>query len=136
MSDAFALRQLVERYAFGCDHRDEALLRSVFVDGAVLNVHRPEGTSTMRMYEDIARIPTGLARYDQTFHFVGNHRADVDGDAATGETYCIAHHVTGTDDFVMTIRYEDQYVRTPEGWRMKQRDLRLLWTSNEVVTPS
>ncbi|HMC69221.1 MAG TPA: nuclear transport factor 2 family protein, partial [Mycobacteriales bacterium] len=65
--------------------------------------------------------------------FVANHRCDVQGDTATGETYCIAHHVKGTDDFVMHIRYEDQYVRTPDGWRMKQRDLRLLWTSNEVV---
>jgi len=133
VNDAQELRQLAERYAFGCDHRDEALLRTVFVDGAVLNVHRPDRPSTMTMPDDIHRIPTGLARYDVTFHFVGNHRCDVQGDTATGETYCIAHHVKGTDDFVMHIRYEDQYVRTPDGWRMKQRDLRLLWTSNEVV---
>jgi hypothetical protein len=135
-NDAQELRQLVERYAFGCDHQDEALLRSVFVDGAVLNVHRSDRPSTMTMPDDVGRIPKGLSRYDHTFHFVGNHRCEVDGDSATGETYCFAHHVTGTDNFVMTIRYEDQYVRTADGWRIKQRDLRLLWTSNETVTPN
>ena len=133
VNDAQELRQLVERYAFGCDHRDADLLRSVFVDGAVLNVHRSDRPSTMTMPDDVDRIPTGLGRYDVTFHFIGNHRCEVDGDTATGETYCFAHHVTGTDDFVMTIRYEDQYVRTSDGWRIKQRDLRLLWTANEVV---
>jgi hypothetical protein len=134
VSDALALRELVERYAFGCDHRDEALLRTVFADGSVMYIHRPEGISTMQMLDDIARIPTGLARYDKTFHLIGNHRVNVDGDTATGETYCIAHHVKGTDDYVMTIRYEDQYLRTADGWRVQQRDLRLLWTSNETVT--
>ena len=132
MSDAFALRQLVERYAFGCDHRDEALLRTVFVDGAVLNVHRPEGTSTMLMPDDIGRIPTGLARYDKTFHFVGNHRCDLDGDAATGETYCLAHHLRKTDDGeedeLMVIKYGDRYARTENGWRFERRDVLRQWT--------
>lgn len=134
MNDAQELRQLVERYAAGCDHRDADLLRSVFADGAVVNVHRSDRPSTMTMPGDVDRIPTGLSRYDATFHLVGNHRCDVNGDIATGETYCVAHHVTGTEDFVMTIRYEDQYTRTADGWRIKQRDLRLLWTSNEVVS--
>ena len=60
-------------------------------------------------------------------------RDSVDGDSATGTTYCIAHHLTGADDFVMHIRYEDAYVRTADGWRIAARNLRLLWTANLPV---
>lgn len=135
-ADRAALRHLVDSYAVGCDRRDIDILRSCFAAGAVFTVHRPDKPSTMVAPHDLDRIPTGLGRYDQTFHFVGNHRVELAGDEATGEAYCIAHHLTGTDDFVMHIRYEDRYRRTAEGWRIAQRDLRLLWTSNETVTPT
>ena len=132
--DRLALRNLVDSYAIGCDKRDIDILRSVFVDGGTNTVHWLDRDPTsMTAPADLERIPTGLARYDQTFHFVGNHRVQVDGDAASGDTYCIAHHLTGKDDFVMHIRYEDTYVRTSEGWRIKTRDLHLLWTSNLPV---
>ena len=132
--DRLALRNLVDSYAIGCDKRDIDILRSVFVDGGTNTVHWLDRDPTsMTAPDDLERIPTGLARYDQTFHFVGNHRVQVDGDSASGDTYCIAHHITGKDDYVMHIRYEDTYVRTADGWRIGTRDLRLLWTANLPV---
>jgi hypothetical protein len=132
--DRLALRHLVDSYAIGCDRRDIDVLRAVFVDGGTNTVHWLDRDPTsMTAPADLERIPTGLARYDQTFHFVGNHRVSVDGDSASGDTYCIAHHLTGKDDFVMHIRYEDTYVRTADGWRIKTRDLHLLWTANLPV---
>src|SRR3989337_4740 len=94
-ADSVALRHLVDSYAAGCDRRDIDILRSCFAEGAVLTVHRPDGPSSMTAPDDLERIPTGLGRYDQTFHFVGNHRVELDGDEATGDVYCIAHHLTG-----------------------------------------
>ena len=35
-----------------------------------------------------------LEQYDQTFHFVGNTRYEIDATHATGEVYCLAHHLT------------------------------------------
>jgi hypothetical protein len=134
-ADRSDLRHLVDSYAVGCDRRDIDILRSCFLDGAMITVHRSDKPSQMTAPADLERIPTGLARYDQTFHFVGNHRVVVDGDEATGDTYCIAHHLTGPDDFVMHIRYEDTYRRTADGWKIATRDLRLLWTTNEVTQP-
>jgi hypothetical protein len=132
--DRLALRHLVDSYAMGCDRRDLDMLTACFADGGTNTVHwLDRDATTMTAPADLERIPTGLARYDQTFHFVGNHRVDVQGDSATGDVYCIAHHVTGKDDFVMHIRYEDTYVRTGAGWRIATRDLRLLWTANQPV---
>ena len=134
--DQIALRRLSETYALGCDRRDLGLLESVFEAGAVFTIHRGEEEGRMVAPEDLARIPTGLGRYDVTFHVLGNHYATVDGDEGTGSTYCIAHHVTGDDDFVMAIRYDDRYRRTADGWRVAQRDLWLLWTENRTVAPT
>jgi len=86
------------------------------------------------MPEDAGQIPRGLSRYDRTLHFVGNHLADVDGDHATGETYCFAHHITGVDDHVMAIRYEDTYRRESGTWRFVARHLRLEWTQDTTIS--
>src|SRR5262249_15637935 len=133
-SDLVALRDLVQAYAEGCDSRDAALLRSCFADGATLTVHWVDRDATSMVFPAGAdQIPEGLGRYDLTFHVIGNHRAQVDGDAATGHTYCVAHHVTGTDDLVMAIRYDDTYRREADGWRIAERHLRHLWTEHTTV---
>jgi hypothetical protein len=132
--DRLALRHLVDSYAIGCDRRDIGMLTACFTDGGTNTVHwLDRDPTTMTAPADLERIPTGLARYDQTFHFVGNHRVTLEGDAARGDAYCVAHHLTGKSDFVMHIRYEDTYVRTADGWRIATRDLRLLWTADLPV---
>ena len=134
-ADRLALRDLVEAYARAADTRDADLVRDCFVAGGTLTVHwLGRDPSTMVMPDDAERIPQGLARYDRTLHFVGNHHAVVDGDSATGEAYCFAHHVTGTDDHVMAIRYEDTYRRDAGTWRFATRHLRLEWTQDTTVS--
>ena len=134
-TDRLALRDLVEAYARAADTRDATLVRACFVDGGTLTVHwLGRDPSTMVMPDDAERIPQGLARYDRTMHFVGNHHAVIDGDHATGEAYCFAHHVTGTDDHVMAIRYEDTYRRDAGTWRFAERHLRLEWTQDTTVS--
>ncbi|MGH2687091.1 MAG: nuclear transport factor 2 family protein [Actinomycetota bacterium] len=136
-ADRADLRHLVESYAAACDGRDLALLQSCFVEGGSLTVHQPgRGPSTMTTPADLDRVPSGLGRYDHTFHLVGNHRVDIDGDQASGDTYCVAHHVQGDVDLVIYIRYEDRYQRTDAGWRIATRDVRMLWTSRQPVEPA
>ena len=77
--------------------------------------------------------------YDATFHFVGQQQVDIDGDTATGETYCIAHHLTIPDDgspatdYIMFIRYQNQFVRLDEGWRFAVRELNIDWTETRLA---
>ena len=79
-----------------------------------------------------------LTRYDRTFHFVGNHRYWRNGDTASGEVYCLAHHLStdtdGATDFVMLIRYLDRYRREPAGpWLIEDRLLRVDWSELHTV---
>ena len=92
--------------------------------------------------EAIATAFAGLSRYDVTLHVVANHLVEIDGDTATGETYCLAHHVrtigeaeqAHLSDYLMAIRYLDVYSRTDEGWRIVQRHLQLEFTEERPVS--
>lgn len=135
LADRLALRALAERYAFACDERDADALGSCFVDGATLVVHYHDRDAiTIPFPEGAPRIATTLGQWERTLHFVGNHRATIDGDVATTVTYCFAHHISGSDDHVMAIRYHDTCRRTPDGWRITERHLYEDWTEDTTVS--
>ena len=65
-------------------------------------------------------------------HQNGNHWADVDGDTAVAGCYFTVQQyrqgTEGGEHFRMGGRYDDELVRTPEGWRIRRRTLRVLWS--------
>jgi ketosteroid isomerase-like protein len=144
-TEAIALRRLVDGYARAVDRGDAAGFVDLFHPDAVLQVfHGPEEdgpTSESRGHFALGRIPTRVkTRYNRTFHFVGNHICDVRGDEATGEAYCLAHHLTegpyGGTDYVMHIRYQDTYRRRPgEPWKFSQRKVLVDWTELRTALP-
>ena len=82
----------------------------------------------------------GLIRqYDVTTYLNGQSTISLHGDSATGESYCLAHHLTTEQGermlIVMAIRYLDQFRRTPEGWRIARRDLVFDWTERRPSRP-
>ena len=141
LEDRVALRDLVEAYARCADRIDGEGLAALFMPEGVLRIVRRgvEETPAERVgREEIATAISRLDRYVATFHFVGNHYVTVDGDEGTGEAYCVAHHLLGESgsqiDHVMMIRYQDQYRRQPDGWKLAVRELRVDWTEERTVT--
>ncbi|MEX2256807.1 MAG: nuclear transport factor 2 family protein [Acidimicrobiia bacterium] len=136
------LRYLAERYASGVDRRDRVLFLSAFLPDARLRVFNPSETSEpseMRGHDAIGKVTTRIAKYDRTFHLIGNSRYEVDGASATGEVYCLAHHLdrTGTPvDHVMHIRYVDEYRRADGGWKIADRSVLVDWTESRPVSAS
>ena len=110
------LRQPSIRYALGADRRDVDLFLSAFAEGAVLRVFDPATAdtpvSTRDTPERLADVIERLRTYDATYHQLAQSAYEGEtGDSATGEVYCVAHHLDrgkGTD-FVMYIRYRDLY---------------------------
>jgi SnoaL-like domain len=149
-SDTDELRALSAAYAAAVDGRDGEGFAELFVEtGELLVPDSPAdghpvvsraGTDSLRS------VPEGLRRFERTFHQVSNHRFSIDGDRATGDVYCIAHHVsavssdragtTGTagTDTVWFIRYDDRYARTRQGWRFERRALHLQWVEERPVS--
>lgn len=134
------LHDLSVRYAAGADRRDAELFVSAFVPDGRLRRYdpsdAPEPSSDRRGRDALAEVPGLLARYARTFHLLGQARYDVDGDHATGEVYCLAHHLT--DDappivHVMHIRYLDTYLRLDGRWGIEDRRVLVDWTERRVI---
>jgi uncharacterized protein (TIGR02246 family) len=141
LADRLAIRQLVEDYARAVDQPDGERAAALFAPDGVLRIFergKAEAVRERTGRDDIATAMNGLTRYDVTLHVVANHYSDITGDTATGETYCLAHHVRDVDgqamDYVMAIRYLDAYVRTDEGWKLSTRELQVEFTEDRPVT--
>lgn len=138
--DVSELRALAYAYAHGADRDDRDAFLSAFHPDARLAVFTSsddeEPRNVRQGYEELGTVPHMLSRYDKTFHFVGNQRYEPGEDGtATGEVYCLAHHLTkdvhGASDFVMHIRYLDVYRRTADGrWLIAERQVKPDWTES------
>jgi len=55
----------------------------------------------------------------------------LDGDHATGESYCLAHHIWVEDGqrvlMIMAIRYHDTFIRQDGRWLFVHRELITDW---------
>jgi len=146
LADRLALRGLVDQYALRVDSDDPGSAATLFTPAGELRIFergKPEPVRERLGREAIATAMSGLGRYDTTLHVVANHVAHIEGDTATGQTYCLAHHIrevetpdgaTAPFDHVMAIRYLDRFERTHEGWRIAQRHLQVEFTEDHPVT--
>jgi ketosteroid isomerase-like protein len=148
VADHDKLRLLSVAYADAVDARDGEGLAALFVEDGELVVPKvPVDLSPVisRVGHDaIRRVPEGLSRFDRTFHQTSDHRYVVDGESASGDVRCVAHHLTAvasdgsTDgpratDTVWYIRYRDTYRRSGQRWRFARRELHLQWVEEREV---
>ena len=144
-ADRDALRQIVEAYARTVDRRRPQETAELFAVDGVLEIYDgdPEAGGTLQRdrtgREQIAAAMERLSMYEVTTHFLGQHMAELDGDHATGETYCLAHHITRHADgkrtcYIMSIRYLDDFRRDDDGvWRIAKRRLAVDWTDDRPL---
>ena len=141
-ADRTALRDLVDAYARHVDRRDARSVASLFtVDGRLVSrLHNAAGDAPIvrRGRDEIATaLVAGLDRYVATTHIVGGQVVTIDGDGATGDTVCLAHHVYESGGsrrmLVMAVRYSDTYARQPEGWGFAERQLYLDWREDRAM---
>jgi ketosteroid isomerase-like protein len=143
--DRLELRVLVEEYARAVDAKDVAAVVALFAEDGRLVSHLLPGTEVEPLvrsgHEKLRKaLDLGLAQYELTTHVIGGQTLELDGDAASGLTVCLAHHVyadpagTGRRLLVMAIRYEDAYVRRRGLWRFAERRLRLDWRDDRPLS--
>jgi ketosteroid isomerase-like protein len=133
VEDRVALSDLVHRYASYVDARDFDRLVDLFTDDAVLVVPEPPRTLEPDIErhgrDDIRQAVEGVLRAVRTVHqIVGEvYDAGPSPDAAHGAITGVAHHLMERDgghvDLSWSLRYADDYRRTPEGWRIARRVL-------------
>lgn len=137
MLDERALHRLALLYAKGADRRDPAIWEAIMAEDMVLVTPRGriEGRGAV-----VAALPK-LAAFTATQHRVMNQQVEIEGDAAQGETYCVADHMTEAADGSRTIlswaiRYQDAMRRIDGRWLFERRELLLDWEERRTALPA
>ncbi|MCT4356318.1 nuclear transport factor 2 family protein [Streptomyces sp. Je 1-79] len=76
-----------------------------------------------------ANVRMAMGLFDRTVHFGSNYLVEVDGDRATLLGNQLSTHVLadGGGLFLSGGRTENEFVRTPDGWRLSRADLLIAW---------
>ena len=135
-ADRLAIRELVDAYAHCADRRDPDGQKSLFTDDThfvvYMNGQGSEPTQVLDGREALTPVFADLGRYQATMHLNGQSTIEIDGDRATGESYCIAHHLFTENGerrlMVAWLRYGDTFVKVDGAWRFAERNLYVDWT--------
>lgn len=140
VADRLALTDLVHVYAAAVDDRRFDDVVELFTERAELRLPDPprslEPVLTQHGRAGVRKAMDALAAIDRTVHaIVGEvYAAQSDQDYALGRITAVAHHFSSRDgrlsDVVWHLRYDDEYLRTPTGWRIHGRAL----TINAIET--
>ena len=141
LPDQLAIRGLVDAYAYCADRRDATGQMALFTQDTEFLVYMdsrsPSPTQHLRGRAALAPVFDELNTYVTTMHFNGQSTAVLDGDHASGVTYCLAHHVQVEGSvrslMVAAIRYLDSFVKQNGTWFFSQRKLMVDWTETRPL---
>jgi hypothetical protein len=132
--DEAALRRSAELYAQGADRRDKALWSAIVTADCIIEA---PGIRLVGREQIVAALDVMAQLYLVTQHRVHNQIVSIQGDAAHGETYSVAEHVSavpeGRSVLTWAIRYQDRWRREAGSWRFTQRALILDWTETRTL---
>jgi ketosteroid isomerase-like protein len=142
-ADRLAIRELVEAYAHCADRRDAKGQMSLFTEDThfVVYMNAKDRPPSMELHsrEALAPVFDDLNKYDATTHFVGQSTIfTLSADRGTGETYCLAHHVTVEGGkrrlMVASLRYLDTFVKMDGEWLFAERRLYVDWLEERALS--
>jgi hypothetical protein len=141
VADRLAIRELVDAYAYCADRRDAAGQLALFTEDTDFLVYmdsrNPAPTQHLRGRAALAPVFDELNTYEATMHFNGQSTTVLDGDHASGVTYCLAHHVkvdgSARSLMIAAIRYLDAFVKHDGTWFFSRRKLMVDWTENRPL---
>jgi len=137
ISDRLELMDLMVRYSHAVDTRSWDDFDDIFTEDAVID-YTAFGGPRGSVDEIKAYLAETLATFPAFQHLVSNPMLDIVGDVATGRTMCFNPMGVSRPDgetgeprvFFCGLWYLDQFVRTGDGWRIRERFEEKSWTHN------
>ena len=135
-ADRLAIRELVEAYAHCADRRDATGQMALFTADTrfvvFMDAKDPTPSQELHSREALAPVFAALNQYEATTHFVGQSTVlTLTAGRATGEAYCLAHHVTVDGEkrrlMIASLRYLDTFAKQDGSWLFAERLLYVDW---------
>jgi hypothetical protein len=142
-ADRLAIRELIEAYAHCADRRDATRQMSLFTENThfvvYMNAQDPTPSQEFHSRETLAPVFADLKQYEATTHFVGQSTIfTLSDNRGTGETYCLAHHVTVDGEkrrlMIASLRYLDTFEKVGNAWLFAERLLYVDWIDERALS--
>jgi hypothetical protein len=141
-ADRLAIRELVEAYSHCADRRDAKGQMALFTEDTdfvvYMNAKDPKPSQELHSREALAPVFADLNQYAATMHILGQTTIlTLTRDRATGETYCMPHHLTVSGEkrklMIAALRYTDQFVKVDGAWLFSERRLYVDWIEERAL---
>jgi hypothetical protein len=125
LSDRLEIQDLMVAYSHAIDFKnfdelDDVFTPDAFIDYTVFG--GPKGP-----YPEVKQfLKDQMPMFSSYYHMISTSKIELNGDTATGVTVCHNPMVLPAKDgsetvFVCGLWYHDKFVRTADGWRIKER---------------
>ena len=126
VEDELAIRSLVARYCDAVCRRDPDAWAATWAPDCRWDLGGDRVThgiaDTVRLWQ------TAIAKYDWVGQVATTGLVEVDGDRGSGWWYLIEFNNRAQGDGTMHLgHYDDEYTRTPDGWRFASRTMHMLY---------
>jgi hypothetical protein len=141
LEDRDALKALVDTFSILADRKDVARQVLLFTEDATVE-SRSGGApgSVLRGRQQIGQaFGAFLANFSTVYHVNGQQAVTIDGDRATGTSYCLVVLIGAENGRpvrqTMGVRYDDEYVRRGGAWLIAKRTSHFDWRDRADVAP-
>lgn len=138
--DTIEITQLLYRYAIAIDTKDWKALERVFTPDARIH-YAVAGGIELRFPELAGWLARAMSIFKSTQHVITNPLVELSGDVARCSSYLTGTHVqvridSGEEVLVTEgSRYDDELVRTRDGFRICSRHLERIWLDGRYQGP-
>lgn len=121
--DRAAIQDLRFHYHVAVNERELDAIHLLFTEDAQVDF---EGIGSARGRAEIEALYQNVVGGSPFIkQFIHNHVVTLNGDRATGLSYLDARTVANGESLLVAARFDDEYVRTEEGWKFEALRLKL-----------
>ncbi len=122
ISDRLEIQDLMVDYCYAIDTRDWDALDHLFTPDAIIDYSEMVGVKGT-LPEIKAFLAASMEAISACQHIISTSKITIDGNRAWGRTICTNPMVLKPDGhvFIVGLWYRDEFVRTPDGWRIASR---------------
>jgi ketosteroid isomerase-like protein len=141
MKDTLELYYLTDLFSILADQKNFNALVQLFTEDIIFRgLENGKHISDMRGKDEIQKAFDSFAnQFLVLYHMNGEKLFDIDGDHATGTTYCqVTLRFEKEQEIYQTqqaICYQNQYLKVNEIWKIKEMNSNIIWRETHEIIP-
>ncbi len=125
LEDIEEIRRLRNMYHYFTNERMPGRFSEIYTDDAVLKF---DEHMTIEGVDAIVEVMANVPERTLIKQFIHSHQVDVHGNDASGFAYLDARYGQDGQSLIVAARYDEEYRRTSEGWRISRTDIDVIFS--------